>query len=131
MAILEITSDGMIQLGIPEMDRDHHRLIKMINAEWGIEKEKVIVRLEEIAREAITHFEREEASMGVHVHSLFVSHKKEHNRLVEDISNMIFDIKSGLEFNVEEIIKWAIKWLIEHTETQDRELAAFLLGSVS
>ncbi|HIJ61781.1 MAG TPA: hemerythrin family protein [Rhodospirillaceae bacterium] len=127
MTAMEIASDGVLVLGFPEIDRDHHSIMQMVNSEWDPAREKVVARLEEIARKAIDHFEREEALMGTHLFSLFARHKKEHNQLVEDISNVIFDIKSGLDFNVEELLHWTIRWLIEHIETQDKDLAVFLL----
>lgn len=126
---MTVAFDGVLELGITEMDRDHHRLVSMVNSSWPLPVANVIEHLEEIANEARAHFEREERLMDAVAFTSSSAHRSEHRALEGAIAEKIRRMKSGQRVNIEALIASTVDWLVEHIVTSDRALATFLQGT--
>lgn len=128
-----ISPDGVLELNVPAMDDDHHRLMGMVrdlfHAGWENSKERFLEVLRSIANEAVVHFMREETLMEEHAFPGSLAHKEEHNKLVDEVSDVLAHVADRdigkLSFSLSDRLS---DWLIKHIVTLDKELADFVLA---
>lgn len=120
------------EIGLPEVDRQHMRLVELINElhaamETGTaaESEKVLDGLIEYTN---THFTDEERLQERHGYPELKAHQKLHEDLVMDVLDFrkrYQDAEPGVEMN----LMWFLKdWLLNHIKLQDAKIARHILG---
>ena len=125
---MTIAFDGVFELGVPEMDRDHHCLVGMVNSPWPVSMGEVLSRLETVARESRAHFLREERLMDLSSFPQSSAHKGEHRALEAEIGKKITNLKCDRKIDVDAVASYTLDWLVEHIVTSDKDLALFLRG---
>ncbi|MBI5638571.1 MAG: bacteriohemerythrin [Nitrospinae bacterium] len=120
------------EIGISEVDRQHMRLVELINElhasmETGTaaETEKVLQGLVDYT---ITHFADEERLQERHGYPGLDGHRKLHAELVAEVlgySKRFQTKEPGLEAN----LMWFLKdWLLNHIKLQDAKIAKHILA---
>lgn len=123
------------------MDEDHRHLAALVNRlarDFGARP--VLGRppprhnglplsdaLEELAREARLHFQREEEVMRIDGCPDFDDHKADHDLLLAELSILIRELQNANAHHLDETVLGTLKdWLLGHVLDFDRRLADFL-----
>lgn len=124
MPLITWTDD--MRLGLDEVDYEHQDLIDVINAlgdqlEKGGTPEDIQALLGEIHAQIEGHFALEERIMRDRGFSGFDAHKEDHDRLLEQIRDIMTDAHTvdGQDLRAH-LAKRLKRWFTEHFRTLDR-----------
>jgi hemerythrin-like metal-binding protein len=112
-------------IGVPEIDRDHQNLFKMLNeikSVTGIDEQAIY--LNRFIEYATSHFRSEENLMKYHQYSLYKEHHIEHEKITKRLAE-IFEkqMRGGAEAIAhEDLVKLIQFWFFEHTLKMDTKL---------
>jgi len=114
-------------LGIAEVDFEHRELIRLINdmlvqLDENDSREDTLNSLGEIHARISSHFALEEKIMRELRYKLYPEHKADHDRLLNEIRDIMDDYEDRAEFNREEFIDRLNHWFTDHFRTKDAQL---------
>jgi len=121
--------NSYLELGISEIDEQHHHFVRMINdlaLNYTIYTHSDLIGLtNNLYQYTIIHFRTEEELMyKIPNYPNIDNHIKQHEKFtkyVRDKSDAIRNIESGFNNEGEKMLKTLIKWLVEHISKVDRE----------
>ena len=133
----ELEWNDNLALGIPELDRQHRHLAKLIAriataAGAGPETEgpdpAIPALLEKLYRETRAHFKQEEAMMAATEYHGAAEHRREHTMLLAELKSWTHQVREGdAAVRARELA--ALKhWLVAHIAGPDRTFARAYLG---
>ncbi len=130
MAFLTWTHD--LELGVPEIDRQHMRLVGLLNAlEAGVRdgySRRILGSiLSDLARYTVCHFTFEERLMETYRLPFAEEHKEEHRRLTAEVLNFKLRFDIGNADVSDELLLFLRDWLTGHILGTDRRLVETLL----
>ncbi len=114
-------------VGVPSVDHEHRELIELINATYehlsqeGSE-ETVVDFLGEIYVKISAHFALEEKLMRDYQYDQYEDHKAEHERLLEEIRDLMDDYEDNACFNDASFAEQLQQWFSVHFKTKDARL---------
>jgi len=116
------------------IDDDHKKLITMVNNFHDAMVQgrandvvgKVLGNLVNYTRE---HFGREEAEMQRIRYPAYLTHKREHDKLIKQVVDLQNSFSSGTALLTITVSKFLRDWLVDHIQKTDRLLAAALKQS--
>ncbi len=122
------------EIGITEIDSQHQyflKLIKRINNNIANKLSEELIRgfLDEIFYYGRFHFCCEENLMKLWKYPDYDAMKKNHDDLMNKISNKITSYRLD-KINIEDIISFLVEWFITHTANEDKKLADFLIKNI-
>lgn len=132
--LLQIVWTTALEIGHPEIDANHRAMLSLLNhvlaASYRSDQAEVRGLLR--ALEALTrdHFAREEQLMLDIRFELAARHQKEHLHLFDEIGAQIDDLNDGITAGAA-IAQFIHRWLIDHVQTSDRQLAVALAHRAS
>jgi hemerythrin-like metal-binding protein len=114
-------------LGVPEVDHEHRELIDLINELYasatGSDSDTTVEDfLGELYARVGAHFALEEKIMRDHQYDEYRDHKNDHERLLDDIRDLMDDYEDGAYVDVEAFGKRLDAWFGEHFRTRDARL---------
>lgn len=114
-----------------EIDEQHQHLVHLINVLLAERtKGENPAALKKILIEVIDytkyHFKTEEEHMQEHEYSSVNEHKKHHKVLVDQIVDLLNELKRGKSLKAEDLLTILRNWLINHIEKEDLKYAHFL-----
>ena len=122
------------EIGIPDVDHEHRMLIELINASFealqggaGVEAAEAL--LGEIDARMTAHFALEEKAMRDMRYAELEIHKADHERLLEEIRDLMDDIDEHQGVDAEVLGQRLDVWFSEHFRTRDAKLHHFLRGT--
>ena len=120
-------------IGLPDVDHEHRELITMINAlleSLGpvADVERVVAALGEIHARIAAHFALEEREMRRLNYVSTAEHKDDHERLLDDILDIMDTVESPADYDPEALGRRLSKWFSEHFRTHDARLHRWLVG---
>jgi hemerythrin len=125
-----------LSVGVDEMDRQHQKLVGLINqfhdalkAGKGDEIAKGI--LVQLAQYTQTHFAAEEQLMARHGYPEFHAHKKLHAELIAQVSQMVEKIKAGKMVSPVSIASFLKDWLTKHILGTDKLYGQFITAGAA
>ena len=130
MALIEWRDEFAI--GIPAVDYEHKGMIRMINQlheELSAEPSRDTVTdfLAEIHALISAHFALEEKEMREMGYDEFGDHKDDHERLLDEIRDIMDDFLDGEPADyAEDLSRRLESWFTEHFRTRDARLHRFL-----
>ena len=115
------------EVGIPDVDHEHQELIKLINdLHDAISGENATISvmdfLGEIYSHVSAHFALEEKIMRTHKYDQYVDHKADHERLLDELRDIMDDYEESAYFSDEEFATHVERWFTEHFKTKDARL---------
>ena len=118
-------------LGIPGVDHEHRELIDLINrihaeATSTADTAAVIAFLGELHAQISAHFALEEREMRERGYDRYAEHKGDHERLLEEILEMIEDYEAGRFVDLERFARSLDAWFTGHFREQDARLHRML-----
>ena len=122
MALLEWKDN--YATGIASIDYEHEQLIVTINSMFEqTNKASLIQTLGEIHALVEAHFALEEKIMRDNRYPDYVAHKKDHDRLLDDIRDIMDDVDMGHEADTGVNLQDRMQsWFGNHFATLDRDL---------
>jgi hemerythrin len=116
---------------VAEMDEHHRQLFKAANAfdqAVFVGEAHVVVKqtLDSLLQYAATHFTAEEDLMRQHGVPEFERHRKQHNKFMDDVSEMKNKVAEGSFRASTDFLNFFKDWIINHILTEDRKYGPFL-----
>ena len=130
MVLIEWRSD--FETGVPDVDHEHKELIDLINQlhdQMGGEAEpaEISAFLGEVFARISAHFALEESVMRKHQYDQYIEHKTDHEKLLDDIRDIMDDFETGKYNNYDEALSSAVRdWFVDHFKTKDARLHKML-----
>lgn len=131
----DIVWDGVLSVGVDEIDEDHRKLIDIFNVlnhavADGESPEYLAAVVEELINCTVWHFSHEERLMLKYAYDETEEHKTEHRELIRDAKQLQQEIYQGQEGLTEKHIEYLERWLTEHIFTSDMRLGDHLYQSM-
>jgi hemerythrin len=129
--VTPITWREEYSVGLPDVDHEHRVLIAMINelAEAlgpQTPRERIVGALGEICSRIAAHFALEEREMRGLRYVGLGEHKRDHERLLEDILDIMADVESPGRYDPALLERRLSAWFTEHFRTHDAKLHHWL-----
>ncbi len=111
--------------GIPDVDHEHRELIEWINrtlaacGQSGDTKAAVTDLLGEIFARISAHFALEEHVMKSRGYDQFTDHKRDHERLLDEIRDIMDEHEAGSQVIEERLAARLTPWFSDHFRIQD------------
>jgi hemerythrin-like metal-binding protein len=114
-------------VGIPDVDHEHQQLIRLINELHGAMSGKnaamtVTDFLGEIHAHVAAHFALEEKIMREKKYDQYEDHKRDHERLLDEISDIMDDYEENAFYSDEVFTSTLEHWFSDHFKTRDARL---------
>lgn len=116
------------EIGIAEIDHEHREFIKRLNrffatAAKGATDDGAINELGEVYAWISAHFALEETIMRTHDYDQFQDHKDDHERLLDDIRDIMEACQASLTPNMDNSLQRRLEdWFVGHFKTKDSRL---------
>jgi hemerythrin-like metal-binding protein len=126
MALIEWRRE--FDTGIAAVDHEHRELVGLINElhdrlEAGADKDTVGRFLGEVFARISAHFALEETVMRKHRYDEYAEHKADHEKLLDDLRDIMDDYEADAYFDYEEALATAVRdWFVIHFKTKDARL---------
>ncbi len=130
MTLIEWRSD--FETGVADVDLEHRELVDLINELHGqlgsdAEPDTVSAFLGEVFARISAHFALEESVMRKHNYDEYEAHKTDHEKLLDDIRDIMDDFEAGQFDNYDEALSGAVRdWFVNHFKTKDARLHKML-----
>jgi hemerythrin-like metal-binding protein len=114
-------------LGVPAIDFEHRELIELINQLYGsVQQDDADTTAADFLGELYTritaHFALEEKIMRDARYDEYDDHKEDHERLLDDIRDLMDDYEDGVYVDLERFGARLDEWFSEHFRTRDARL---------
>ena len=125
MALIEWREE--FSVGVAAVDHEHKELIDLINTTGAAldqagNDDSVMDFLGEIHTKISAHFALEENIMRERHYDQYAAHKADHERLLDDIRDIMDDYEDGLGFNRDSFAERLRDWFSAHFKTHDARL---------
>ncbi len=131
-----IVWDSSYSVHLEEMDRQHRKLIAIINqldeaVKQGRGREEIGQVLNELAAYTRYHFTDEETLMTQHDYSEREDHIKAHHVFMQKIQDCHTQYLYGKAHVATEVLDFLANWLVGHIQGSDREYGARIAGKMA
>ena len=126
MALIEWREE--FNTGIPDVDYEHRELVDLINRlhehiVTGADRARVHEFLGEVFARIAAHFALEESIMRKHGYDEYHAHKAEHERLLDEIRDIMDAQEASTAANSEQKLASVVRdWFVDHFKTKDARL---------
>jgi hemerythrin len=130
MSLIEWRSD--FETGVPDVDQEHRELVDLINElhnelESDSDPDMVSAFLGEVFARISAHFALEESVMRKHKYDEYEAHKTDHEKLLDDIRDIMDDFDAGDFDNYDDALSATVRdWFVDHFKTKDARLHKML-----
>ncbi|MBN9279145.1 MAG: hemerythrin family protein [Hyphomicrobium sp.] len=130
MALIEWQTE--FETGVREVDHEHRELVDLINvlhSKIGSNAGKEVIGgfLGEVFAKISAHFALEETVMRKHRYDEYAAHKADHEKLLDDIRDIMDAHESGAFVDYEEALGRAVRdWFVDHFKSKDARLHKML-----
>ncbi|MGD1075133.1 MAG: bacteriohemerythrin [Thermodesulfovibrionales bacterium] len=131
MALITWSDDLSVNIG--SIDAQHKKLVALVNTlhdamSSGKGQQALGKILDELIEYTKSHFATEERLMTTHVYPGYLSHKKEHDGLTQQVLTVHQDFKAGKPVITVEIMRFLKDWLSRHIQGTDKKYSPFLIS---
>lgn len=130
MALIEWRPE--FETGVLDVDHEHRELVDLINQlheQMGGDAEpaQISAFLGEVFARISAHFALEESVMRKHQYDQYTEHKTDHEKLLDDIRDIMDDFEAGKYDAYDEALSSAVRdWFVDHFKTKDARLHSML-----
>ena len=120
------------KVGVPSVDHEHREMIDLLNElhaglQGKADKAAVSRFLGEVHARISAHFALEEKIMRDHRYDLYEDHKADHERLLDEIRDIMEHYENDDYFDYEEVLASHLHgWFTAHFKTRDARLHKML-----
>lgn len=117
--------------GVGQFDREHHKLIELIEMMHSAVRDKsgkeVAERAcAELVTYTVAHFDNEEKAMAAVGYPELGAHRTEHSLLKQDAQNFQTRIATNFPDGVSDLYRFLREWLVNHILDCDKRYGPFL-----
>jgi hemerythrin-like metal-binding protein len=126
MALIEWRKE--FETGVPDVDYEHRELVDLINRlhehmSGGGDPARVTEFLGEVFARIAAHFALEESIMRKHAYDEYETHKAEHERLLDEIRDIMDAQQDTASTNYEDSLSSTVRdWFVDHFKSKDARL---------
>ncbi len=126
MALIEWRKE--FETGIGDVDHEHRELVDLLNnlhqeLANDAPADTISEFLGEVFARISAHFALEESIMRKHAYDQYEDHKSDHEKLLDDIRDIMDDFDSGKYMAYDEALANAVRdWFVDHFKTRDARL---------
>ena len=129
MAFIEWSNS--LAVGVREIDNQHKQLFNLVNDLFdamgkGEGNAILSMTLSDLTKYTVMHFETEENYMKAYNYTLFVSHKREHDKLTQQVVDLQNEFNSGSTRITVKVMNFLKDWLKNHIIQNDVKFGNFL-----
>jgi hemerythrin-like metal-binding protein len=116
------------ETGVAEVDHEHKELVDLINElhdqiDADAPRDTVSEFLGDVFAKISAHFALEETVMRKHDYDEYTDHKADHERLLDDLRDIMDDFESGSGSDYKKALSHAVRdWFVNHFKTKDARL---------
>jgi len=126
-----VSWDDAYSVGIDAIDRDHKKLLTLINhvqtaVYYSTGETFERQALKELVDYTKHHFEREEALMRDNGYPDYEPHKKQHEEMIAKVREYCAAYEKDREGTINDLSDFLKGWLIEHIQGTDQKYVPFL-----
>jgi len=127
-----ISFTSQYSLGISGIDEQHKKIMDYINQiHAAVKKDKALDEIKKILGDltqfTVDHFAVEEKYFDQFNYPDTTKHKAIHQKLLEQVTNVITEINEGQDVNLIEVLIFLKNWLSTHILVEDKRYAPFLI----
>jgi hemerythrin-like metal-binding protein len=120
-------------VGIDSIDRQHRRLVNLINqlhtaVTYSTGEEFEREALDELVDYTKTHFTYEEGLMEQNGYPDFDEHKAQHKQMIEKVGEVLAEYEKDQDTAMNNALSYLSDWLINHINGTDKQYSSFLIG---
>ncbi len=128
---MAMTWKDSYSVGVAEIDRQHKKLIDMINTlhqamSQGKGKQVVNAVLADLANYCATHFRQEEKFMADAGYPELDAHREKHQKMTQKVLALQADVKAGKATITMEVMRFLEQWLDKHILGTDKKYGPYL-----
>ncbi len=125
--------DDAYSVGIDSIDRQHKRLIHLINqlqtaVDYSTGEEFEREALDELVDYTKTHFSYEEELMEKYAYPGFEPHKAKHARMIGEVEAVLTEYEADHDRAMRHALDFLKDWLVNHINGTDKEYSTFLIA---
>jgi len=125
-----IVFDNSIRLGLHEIDKQHEKLVGLINELHKIMKlrlgnKRAADILNELVEYTVTHFGYEEKIMKEYNYEDSVEHSRKHVELIAKVGDFQKQFNQGNAMLTMDLMDFLKDWLVNHIQGTDKKYAPF------
>ncbi len=130
MALIKWSKD--FETGVQDVDHEHQELVALLNdlhskLSGDGDHETISGFLGEVFAKISAHFALEETMMRKHRYDEYEAHKADHEKLLDDIRDIMDAHESGEYANYDDMLSKAVHdWFVTHFKTKDARLHKLL-----
>lgn len=118
------------EVGIPKVDAEHRHLVSIVNSfhevcRSGAGRKRVFPVLNLLVKYVEVHFQSEESLMGAGKYPDLLKHRREHDKLTEQIFELARKYEAGDAEVTGEVMEFLKGWLLDHILQVDKKLEPF------
>ena len=118
-------------IGVEEIDRQHRELVAMVDRlqkslHDGTTNQELGKALHFLVAYTREHFKSEEDLMQRVGYPDCEAHKKIHQKLISEVTDVLIGLKKGKSVNHLELIDFLIDWVIHHVVHDDKKIGNFI-----
>ncbi|MBU1108033.1 MAG: bacteriohemerythrin [Candidatus Riflebacteria bacterium] len=122
--------DQSFSIGCDIVDSQHKELICLVDQlESSLENRLVPQQLGAALKFIVNytrhHFSAEEAFMETIGFDELENHKKLHNNLIKEVTDILLSLKHGENLNSEDLVKFLVDWVLKHVQEEDQKIGIF------
>ena len=130
MAILSWNDQYLI--GQPIIDEEHKNLFRLINdfhTHWSEKRDRQEIArvLNQLIQYGELHFQHEESIMAEEAYPEFESHRKIHERLIDEIFKLNEELAGRSPLLERDMARFLKQWLVDHIVHNDYAFRNFLI----
>lgn len=120
------------ETGVAEVDHEHQELVGLINdlheaLGTDADRERIAAFLGDVFAKISAHFALEETVMRKHSYDEYGDHKADHEKLLDDLRDIMDDFESGQDVDYKDALGAAVRdWFVNHFKTKDARLHKLL-----
>lgn len=123
--------DDKYSVGIESIDRQHKRLVNLINqlktaVDYSTGEEFEREALDELVDYTKTHFSYEEELMEKYGYPDYEPHKAQHRKMIKQVEEVLAEYEEDHDRAMEHALGFLKDWLINHINGTDKEYSEFL-----
>ena len=127
--------DSQYSIGVPEIDKQHKKLIKLLNDTINhsngnkIDEKKYFNKIRKKSEKYLKkHFETEEKILSKTTYEKLEEHKAEHTRFYEEIIKSNEEIANNIkDINLFYSTAFVKEWLINHIKKYDKKAEKYIM----
>ena len=120
----------VLEIGVPTVDGEHRHLAAVVNGfhdlyRAGAARDKIFQVLNLLAKYVEVHFRSEEMLMEAGRYPELLKHRREHDKLAEQIFSLAERYEAGDAEITQEVMEFLKGWLLDHILHTDKKLEPF------